>query len=963
MVTLGRVCGRLIYGVDQYDSGLRSKQSGRRTVCISALPAVMVSVCVLLLVLVPSTRAGADPFGVESFDGTVTADPASCSVPAPCSYAQAGGHPAEVSLSMRFNTDPDPLNGPLWPSEPVKDIVVDFPPGLSGNPTVVAHCTMDELVGRAETNFVPECPAASQVGVVSLSASAGPEAPIPLELVLGPLLTNQPLFSMVPPPGVPARFAFNILGSVITMDVRVRSGTDYGLSVKVQDVSEALPALGADVTLWGVPADPSHTPLRHCPGGNFGTGGCEAGVPPRAFLTLPTSCSGPQETTVRIDSWFRPGVFESASFLSHKTVTEGGGLLGVTACESVPFTPDFTAKPDTAISPGPSGWTFDLSVPQETIDDAHAIAQSHLKAASIVLPAGVRVSPAAADGLAACAAAEVDLHGASDVLCPAASRVGVVSIDTPLLDEVVRGAVFLAKPHDNPADSLLGLYLVAKGPGVIIKLFGAVARNPNTGGLVTTFENEPQLPFSRIRLHLVGGPRAVLSNPPRCGTYITRATLSSWSGKTVEAESEFSTSRDGAGAPCPPLQFKPEFHAGTETDSGRVPSGGSYSSFGLAFSRTDDDEEFAAIKSVDMPDGLLAKIAGVPLCAAVKVAAGTCGEESRVGSVTTAAGPGPNPFTIDTGRVYLGGPYKGAPFSLLIVVPAVAGPFDLGTVVVRAAVSIDPATAKLKVASDPLPTVLQGIPLQVRLVTVTIDRPSFIVNPTSCNPKRIGATVQSVAGKIANLSSHFQADNCARLALSPKLTFTVGAKGRTRNGTSTPLKTTLTQPPGQAGLKSVNVVLPDTLNARLGVVNQACSQAEFDAGHCGNDARVGSAVAVTPLLDEPLKGSAFFVKNPARAIPDLVVALRGQVAFNLVGKVKIPGGKVLSTHFSGVPDVPIKRFTLSLVAGKNGPVGTAANLCTARSKRQVARIGFRGQNGKLFQVNQRLRVRGCAARR
>jgi len=384
----------------------------------------------------------------------------------------------------------------------------------------------------------------------------------------------------------------------------------------------------------------------------------------------------------------------------------------------------------------------------------------------------------------------------------------------------------------------------------------------------------------------------------------------------------------------------------------------------MNLSRIDDDEEFGAIRSVRLPDGLLAKVAGVPLCPAAKVAAGSCGEASRIGSVTTTAGPGPNPFAITNGRVYLGGPYKGAPFSLSIIVPAKAGPFDLGNVVVRAALKIDPTTAKLSVDTDPLPTVLEGIPLQIRLISVLIDRPKFIVNPTSCDPKRIRAVVESTAGTIAHLSSHFQADNCARLRLLPKLTFTVGAKGRTREGVSTPLKATLTQPRGQAGLKAVSVTLPDTLNALLPVVNRACTRAAFDAGHCGKRSRAGTAVARTPLLDKPLRGAAYFVQLPQgqKGLPNLIVALRGQVDFNLISKISIPDGRLLATRFGGIPDVPVRKFTLSLVAGKNGPVGTAANLCTPRSKHQVAQLRFRGQNGKLYETSERLRTRGCRRR-
>lgn len=920
------------------DRVVRSRKAARGSV---------LACTVMLIVLAGLATPSYAAYGVTNFDGSVTADQTG-----DVSYTQAGGHPYAVSTTIDINTKNDPANGDPWPDEPMKDVLVDAPPGLIGNPTALAQCSLDELTNHDG----PLCSPASQVGIASVN--------LVTFCVFGtclPSVLDEPVFSMVPPPNVPARFGFIVAGSVVTLDAELRSGSDYGLSVNVKNVNAALPILGTALTFWGVPAAAVHTTQRHCPGGGEDAVGCAAGVPPKAFLTLPTSCSGPQTTMLRTDSWFHPGDFVTASFVSHLTPAEGGAPQGATGCDQVPFDPTLEAKPDSAASPGVSGWTFDLRIPQDDITDPDAIAQSHLKKASVTLPKGVRVSPSAADGLDACSPAQIDLSSASDPTCPDASKVGTITIDTPLLDDQLTGSIFLAKPKDNPSNSLVAIYLVAKGPGLIVKLPGSVALDPSTGQLSATFDNNPQLPFSHLHLEFFGGPRAALSNPPRCGTYTTTADLESWSGKTVPVSDSFTTSHNGHGAPCPPVQFKPEFSAGTMTANGQVPAGGSSSSFVLNLSRTDDDEELSALQAVDLPDGLLAKIGSVPLCAAAAVTAGTCGEESRIGTVTTAAGPGPNPFAVK-GRVYLGGPLDGAPFSLSIVVPAIAGPFDLGTVVITSALFVDPTTAKVKIKTDPLPTVLEGIPLQVKWISVLIDRPGFFVNPTSCNPKTIGATAVSTAGTVAQLSSRFKVNDCASLPLSPKLKLTIGSKGHTKKGASTPFTTTLTQRPGEAGLKSVSVTLPSPLNARLPVVNDACTQAEFDAGNCGNDARAGSATAVTPLLSEPLKGSAYFVKNPGGGLPNLVIALRGQVTFNLVGKVKIPQGKLLRTDFDAIPDVPITKFTLKLVSGKNGPLGVAENLCTPKSKRQVAKLAFRGQNGKLVTTNQRLKVKGCKKR-
>jgi hypothetical protein len=575
----------------------------------------------------------------------------------------------------------------------------------------------------------------------------------------------------------------------------------------------------------------------------------------------------------------------------------------------------------------------------------------------VTLPDGVRVSASSADGLAACAPAQIALRSAQQPSCPEQSKIGMLSITTPLLADPLQGSVYLATPHDNPSGTLLAIYLVAKGPGVVVKLAGRVDPDPTTGRLTATFEDQPQLPFSKLHLVFSDGPRAPLVTPAVCGTYTTHAVLTSWSGKQVDATGDFVVDHGTDGGACAAPGFSPGFDAGT-TD----PVAGRHSSFVLTLTRGDADQEFGSVL-VDMPRGLLAKIAGTPLCGDADAAHGTCSERSRIGDVTVAAGAGPNPFVIRTGRAYFTGPYRGGPFGLSIVVPAVAGPFDLGNVVVRAAIYLDRRTATLRVTSDTLPRILQGIPLDVRIVHVTVNKPNFIVNPTSCAEKRVAAAVTSVTGKVAHVSNRFQVGECARLPLAPKLSLTVGGRRHTRAGTTTPLTTTLRQTRGQAALRSVSVVLPTVLNARLPVLRRACSLSAFNAGHCTSRARVGSAVAVTPLLAAPLRGSAYFVKNPARVLPDLMVALRGQVAFDLVGKVSIPGGTHLATRFDAVPDVPITRFTLRLVSGGNSPLGNLVNLCSARARAARAALGFRGQNGKLVQVHQRLRIAGCPRRR
>jgi uncharacterized repeat protein (TIGR01451 family) len=919
---------------------------------------------------VDATRASSDPpgFGIDAFDAQVAADAAGAT------STGSGEHPYGITTTIDFNTTTTTRLAPplddLWPVEPVRDIVTDLPPGFVGDPSQLAQCTASELA-HVEGGFVPRslCPPTSQVGTVMLRLNGQPFNPN----VMGPI----PVYNMVPPPDRPARFGFNVEGTVATLDATVRSGGDYGLTVTAPKVPEPLGIAGTTVTFWGVPADSSHDTERACAGEHQPWNGgptCTSGARPTAFLRNPTTCvpdSVGLATTVRLDSWDHPGAFTPpATSVSHLPPTypqppeSRGPVVGLSGCEKLPFDPKLTAVPVSSQADSPSGLTVELTMPQT--NDPSALAEADLKKAVVTLPAGVHVAPPSANGLGACSSSQIGLlgtdfpapspiHFTPDApACPDNAKIGTVRIETPLLPQPLTGSVYLAAPHDNPFGSLLAIYLVAEGSGVVVKLPGRIDADPASGQLTTTFDDNPQLPFTKLHLEFNGGPRAALATPSQCGTYTTHAELTSWSGKTVSSDSSFAIDANSDGTPCAAPGFSPGFSAGTLN-----PVAGGDTSFLLRLTRGDRDQELGSV-TVDMPSGVTGRIASAVLCPEAAAAAGTCGDGSLVGTIAVGAGAGSNPFYITNGRAYLTGPYKGAPFGLSMVVPAVAGPFDLGNVVVRAAIFVDRRSTRLRVVSDPLPRILQGIPLELRDVRVAIDRPRFIVNPTSCAVKRIFGTIGSTLGAIAHGSSRFQVGECARLRLAPRLTLTVGSRGHTRGGASTPLSTTLTQTPGQANLGVVSVVLPSTLNARLAVLNRACTLAEFDAGRCSSRARAGSAVALTPLLRDPLRGSAFFVKNPRRVLPDLMVALRGQVSVDLVGKVGVnPRTNQLTTRFDTIPDVPITRFTLRLVAGANGPLGVVRNLCSASAKRATAAIGFRGQNGALVQVNQRLRVRGC----
>ena len=888
----------------------------------------------------------APTFGVAEFDVQVSADGAGSA------FTQAAGHPFAASTAIEFNSmeTADIFASTLRPVEPVKNVVVDLPPGFVGNPTAVDQCSLIELSAGFSTVPRSKCPPTSQVGTTTVRTFTDPN------WVLGPL----PVFNMVTGPNTPARFGFNAFGSVILLDSEVRSEDDYGVTIVAANVPTALGIQATEVTLWGVPADPSHDNDRACPGEDapwFGGPTCSSGAARKAFLRNPTMCTPDGEglvTTINANSWLHPENVSSRSLESHlppawpAAPEDWGDPQGPTDCDTVPFDPTLRGTPAAGTRSGePSGFSFDLSLPQT--DEPLAIGQSDLKKAVVTLPEGVRVSPSSASGLAGCSSEQIGLDNRDDARCPDGSKLGSLTIETPLLRDPLQGAIYLATPFDNPFDSLIAIYIVARGPGFTIKLPGQATPDASKNGQLTAvFDDNPQVPFERLHLEFKGGPRAPLVMPKKCGTYTTHAELTSWSGKIVAYDSSFMIDRGCGGG------FRPGFTAGTESSAA-----GKSSPFLLRLTRDDSDEELKGI-TLNMPEGLVGRIADVDLCGDAQAAAGTCSGASKVGSVTVGAGAGTNPFYITNGRAYLTGPYRGAPFGLSIVVPAVAGPFDLGLVVVRSTVHVDKHTAKVTVVSDPLPTQLQGIPLDVKDVRVDVDRPGFWLNPTSCEEKTISGVIESTLGSKRAVSSRFQAYDCAALPLRPRMVLRVGGRGRTQRGRSTPFTATLRQTPGQAGLARVQVTLPTTINARLTVINDACTRAQYEAGNC-EDARTGSATAVTPLLRDPLRGGVYFVRN-ANPLPDLFVRLRGQVDFDLIGRITIPGSKRLRTTFNAVPDVPVSSFTLRLASGREGSIGNATNLCSRRGRTARAELDFIGQNGRVLQLDQRLKIRGCRRR-
>jgi hypothetical protein len=902
--------------------------------------AVLVVAVLLAMLTVPVLPAAA-AIKIASVGGSATAPDGSA-------LNQAGAHP-DLTIKIGLEAQVIEPNGfpKTIPVEAAKDIKVDLPPGLVGAPGIFPQCSEGELVAGNQ-ELTPECPAPAQVGTIDPAGVYGP-------------MGIQPLYNMTPPAGHPAMFAANILGNVIRITPVLRAGGGYHVGADSIEVSQGLNLTGVTVKLWGVPADPSHNTERWA-------GVTNAGTPDVALMSNPTSCSGePVTTTVQADSWQTPGVFDTASF----DTDFSGEPLVITGCEKLPFAPRIVAQPTTLKRGVPAGFELKLEIPQS--EAPTGLATAHLKRAELLLPEGMAVNPSFADGLGACSPEQIGLGTDAPPTCPANSRIGSVVIHTPLIEDVFSGGMYLAKQGDNPFGSLVALYIIAQGPGVMVKLPGSVQLDPASGRLKVVFDNDPQLPFSSLVARLNAGPRAPLTMPSTCGEAVTTAILTPWSGTPpVTATSAFQVSSDGNGGACAPLGFTPTLRAGTTNAVA-----GSFSPFALDFARSDEESTFGQISSLTLPKGLLGTLKGVPYCpeaalagistaegsGAAQVAAPACPAASQIGTVSVAAGAGSNPFYVNTGKAYLTGPYKGAPLGLAIVTPALAGPFDLGNVLVRATLRIDPHTAQITVTSDPFPKILYGVPLNIRDVRVSVDRSDFTINPTSCSPQSVDATMLSNAGQSASISDRFQVGECARLAFKPAFSASTSAKTSRATGARLNVKlafpgATGTAGTGQANVARVKVDLPRQLPSRLTTLQKACVAAVFEANpaNCPSESIVGHAKAITPILNVPLEGPAYFVSHGGEAFPSLILVLQGQgIVIDLVGQTDIENG-ITSSTFATVPDAPISSFELNLPTGKYSALTANGDLCAGKL---VMPTAMTGQNGATLTQATPVTVEGC----
>ena len=881
---------------------------------------------------------------------------------------QSGGHPYSITTNFDLSTDNQETTGSratYHSPEELKDVVVDLPLGFVGNPLSTPRCPLNVML---KTTSASGCQPNSRVGTIVFEASPGK-----FRASEAPTSTTTAVYNLVPEAGFQGEFGFTYLGTPVFIYARaVRLGSTYGLQVTVPGIP-ALSTIGTSLTFFGEPGRRN--------------GGSSSPLP---FFTNPVDClDGSSPVKIEVDTWEHPGVYYSK---------EAAVYPRLTGCEMLQFSPAFRVKPETTQADEPSGYGFEIEIPQN--ESAFSAGTPELKDATVTLPAGVSVSPAAADGLVACPAtgpdgidiptgngyaSEVPGEGETagpDGLahltagnCPSASTVGTVKLTTPLLESPLEGHVFLGQPGCGGGDqagctatdavdgNLVHVYLEAAGSGVVIKLAGSVSLNRSTGQITATFRENPQLPVSKIALHFDGGPRASLANPLACGPATTTADLSPWSSPFTPdgtPSSQFTVDWDGKGgaeSPCPAtVPLTPTLSAGTVS-----PAAGAASPFTFTLSRG-DRQQYLSQLSVTTPPGLLGTLSSVPLCGEPQAAQGTCSQASEIGTTTVAAGSGSHPFWI-TGHVYLTESYRGAPFGLSIVVPAIAGPFNLGDVVVRSAISVDPNTSALTVTSDPLPQIIDGIPLRIQTVNVTISRPGFMFNPTNCEAKQITASVQGSLGATAQVSNPFAAAGCKSLPFSPKLTFSTQARTSKTNGASLVSKVVYT--PGQANIRSVAVSLPKQLPARLTTIQKACLAATFAANPatCPPASLIGIAKVRTPVLPVPLSGPVYLVSHGGAAFPDLVLILQGDgVRVDQTASIFIARNGVTSSTFASVPDVPLTSFELNLPEGSHSaltatlPAQAKGSLCGSALTIPTT---ITAQNGKQVKQNIKIAVSGC----
>ena len=937
---------------------------------------------------------GPTPFGVEDFrtrfeeeGGTLDTRP--------------GSHPFQMTTTVAINQGPDRMpvenvehKPSVQPAGLARDVLTKFPAGFVGDPVPVPTCSLGQFLaiqvgGGAGKN--PEdnaCPQQSAVGVASVTIFE------PSFLTYSTF--TVPLFAVESYFGEPARFGFSIpLGNVpVLLDAAVRSNAgegaipgvseDYGLNVDSNQISQTAGLISARVTVWGTPNDPRHN-NSHGWGCMFETRSTQhspcsqtSEAKPPAFLTTPTTCNAPLQASVEVDSWAQPGLFTDTLPSEPMPTLQG--------CNRLPFAPNVSASPTTHSASSATGLDVNVDFHDEGLLSPEGQSESRLKTTVVTLPEGFTINPSAGVGLVGCTPADFareTLASTPGAGCPNESKLGTVEIQTPVLKQAIQGSLYIAQPFENPFDSLVALYVVAKNPetGVLIKLAGKVTPNPVTGQLVTSFENTPQLPFNHFNFHFREGSQAPLISPPTCGLYTTTAQLTPWSEPLapVNVSSSFDVTAGVGGGPCPAgaPPFNPGISSGTVNNNA-----GGFSAFDLRLTRGDGDQEISSF-STSLPNGLAAILTGIPYCPEPDIALArtmtgraeeaspSCPAASKVGHSLVGTGVG-TVLAYTPGQLYLAGPYGGDPFSLLSVTSAVVGPFDLGTVVLRFGLRIDPRTAKVSVdpaASEPIPRIIDGIVTHVRDIRVYVDRPNFTFNPTSCASMAISSTLGSDLGASATVSSPFQAASCANLKFEPRLTVTTPGVASKLNGAALTFKIAYPKDSigKQAWFNEAVFDIPKELPARLSTIQQACIAATFESKRsaCPAHSIIGHAVVHTPVLPVPLEGPVYFVSYGGAAFPDAVLVLHGDgVTIELHGNTFINGKTgVTSATFKALPDVPFESIEVNLPSGQYSEFG--ANLPHERydfcGRKLVMPSLLKASNGLQLKKNTAVTITGCAS--
>ncbi len=886
---------------------------------------------------------------------------------------QAGAHPYELRVDFDLNQETGVYSNIRYtgPHGHIRDAIVTSPRGLIGNPEAMPKCDPDDFASFGRVLNSTQCPPDTQVGYINVFFSDGLDL-FGYGVFNSGFLNHVPIYNLVPPHGQVADFAFNAGGFVQahiypTLD----PAQNYAVKSVAPDISNLLIVRGAETRFWGVPADPAHDRFRYFNGPLAtppATSAPWGSAPIRPFLTNPMDCGFDNGgTRIRVDSWTDPGNFTPAE--------EYKDPLNVTGCDDLRFRfdPKVDVQPTSKDAGAPSGLNVKVVVPQRSDEvqdptdlyaengDVQAIPTPPLKKAVVTFPEGMTVSPSAAQGLSSCSPSQIGLGTDSPVTCPAQSQLGKLTVHTPLLphDEPAEGFIYVAKSFDNPFHNFLTLYLVIQEParGILAKIPGKVDLDPNTGRITSTFDDLPQFPLEDTTIAIKGGLRAGLVNPQTCGTKTIDATLFTWQDPSTphHATSRYEVTQNPDGSPChknlSDRPFNPTLLGGTVNNAA-----GSFSPLDIQMVRGDEDQELRAVDAT-APPGLLGSLRGVGRCSEAAIAraanpertgeqeitGSSCPADSLVGTVDAGSGVG-QILTYVHGKIYLAGPYKGAPLSGVAIVPAVAGPFDLGTVVTRAPAYVDPQKGQLRIKTDDLPQIFKGVPVRIRDVRIHLDRQKFTLNPTNCERFALGGTLFSTEGKSKESGSPFQAADCATLGFKPRLS--ANLFGGTIRGSHPKFKASYKPRSGDANLDSAVVTLPRSAFLDQSHIRTVCTRVQFAAGGgggagCPAASIYGHAEARTPLLEETLQGPVY-LRSSDHKLPDLVVALRGIVDVEVSARIDSIKGGIRAT-FEDIPDVPVESFAIAMQGGRKGLLTNSRNVCE-RTYKMKAELG--AQNKK-----------------